>query len=312
MGKGGESQAARIHNNQVIWLKLKPGHREIEIFDKPFGNDKAIIAALTVLEAGTLKSGGLREAILLYLVIRDAGHLPLSRLKEVLSDACAKDPSLQHAGSEDILDAVFKGSALAYVEELLRYFRPSYDCLAREDQAALIEAACDRINKFHSATEELIRFLEYGAPRKKLKPGIKDVRRDIQAAILRRVENMSPQEIGIVLGARPPGLYDEIKKDHSTVRDWITRGEDVLKIAWGVEGWSERAQKMKAARERYQHLSEEERIIEDAAENLALYGGLPIGRARQLLRQDDPGEDLDETQLVMWHTCRLLLDNLSR
>jgi hypothetical protein len=194
---------AQLENNQIFWLHLPPGGRELEVFDEPLSSDKAIFAALTTLETSPQNKKRLRQAILIYLVSKEAlqaacsamkpsltsefiGHL-LQRFGEALEEAQKKYSLLHDGNLDDVFTALGGAKTFHYVERLLRYFRPNYDDPTFEEQAALIEGTCIRVNTLHSATQDLMAFIEYGAYNKEdkdlrvktLKPGLKDARRDI-------------------------------------------------------------------------------------------------------------------------------------
>jgi hypothetical protein len=330
--KVGEARAAQLENNQTFWLHLPPGYRDLEIFDESLGSDKAIIAALTTLETATQDKERLRQAILIYLVSKNAlqeawstmkpsltsefiGHL-LKRSAEALEEAQAKYPLLHDANPDDLLTALGGANTFRYVERLLRYFRPNFGNLIFEEQAALIEGTCIRVNKFRRATEDLMAFIEYGGYDKddkdlrvkKLKPGLEDARRDIRAVVLRDVEGMSVEAIGKELGANPPGESNKIKKYHSTVGTRIKRGRALVEGAWGKEGWQERADAMRHARQNYLVLSEKDRAILEMAERLALHAGVPVERAQDLIQQDSPDENLDAFSSLLWAADRSMLE----
>ncbi len=105
-----------------------------------------------------------------------------------MREAQQRDPEFQNVKNSDSLNALKYAHTFDCVEELLRYFRPSYDDLSRREQAALIQGACNRINKFHEALEELTAFAEYApydadkGKLRKLKPARENVRRDVKAS----------------------------------------------------------------------------------------------------------------------------------
>ena len=156
MDKVGEARPAQLENNQVFWLHLPPGGRELEVFDEPLSSDKAIIAALTTLETSPQNKKRLRQAILIYLVTKEAlqaawsamkpsltsefiGHL-LQRSGEALEEAQKKYSLLHDGNPDDVFTALSGAKTFHYVERLLRYFRPNYDALTFEEQAALLRA----------------------------------------------------------------------------------------------------------------------------------------------------------------------------
>jgi hypothetical protein len=133
-----------------------------------------------------------------------------------------------------------------------------------------------------------------------LVPAIKKPQRDVRAAILRDVEDLTYREIGERLGiplpAEPmdedlpddPEALEDLQKDlerrkgeHQTVRKMVERGRRILEDAFGREGWQQRVQIMKAEKERWWSLSPEERAGERDIEMSAPYLGISIEEARR-------------------------------
>jgi hypothetical protein len=118
----------------------------------------------------------------------------LRNWSERTREAQRSDPELQDANAGDDLNALKYAYTFSYVEVLLRYFRPDYDELVRQEQALLIRGACDRINNFHRALQDLVAFAEYGTYDtegervKKLKSAADNAQRDVNAALYKRVE----------------------------------------------------------------------------------------------------------------------------
>jgi len=160
-------------------------------------------------------------------------------------------------------------TVLEYVVALLRYHRPGFDDLPWEEQWDLIEAACMHINEFLQSLRNLEAFLDYGAPKRKLTPPIKEPQRDVRAAILNDVDGLSHRQIGKLMGVSLPDTSKE-RGGHVTVKHMAQRGRHILEAAFGKEGWQEKARAMKAEKARWWSLSAEERGREAAAEAIAL------------------------------------------
>jgi len=324
----------RLANNQVIWLQfdaprddLEQEYQNIKVYEEPLETDKAIIAAVVALETKPLGGERLQQAFLTHKVNEDvlkkASSVQESSLSkkslthllrawgDALRDSQQNDSMLHDANAGDELAAYGGMQTFHCIEDLLRCFRPEYDDLDRHEQAALVEATCARINDFHTALGKLVAFLEYGKPgkgkkgtAKKLKPGVENARRDIQAALLKDAEGLSFEEIAEKQGDRPAREANKDKNDHPTARGRYKRGRDMLQRAWGKEGYSERVEAMKAERKRRQNLNEEERLRESLAELVADSAGISTQNALPLIESDEPNENLDESSALLWAFIR--------
>ena len=326
-GSGGltsADSAVRLPNGQIVWLRddalrkdLDQEYRGIEVFDETPPTDVAIIAAATALETSRVEDERLQKAILLYKL---GAEMPseatpdnealLENLKPFvhwlggwagkIAEAERSDPELQEATSRDDLNAMRYMRTFGYIEELLRYYRPDYDELSRRQQTALIQGACDRLNKFHKALEELVGFAEYatydaGKRRlRKLKPATDNVQLYVDAALLRDVEGLKYKEIGDRLGARTPNAEEwKTKRDASTPRSWVAKGRELLELAWGEEGYAACVEAKKAERERWRNLSIENRLLEATAEQIALRVDASVKEVLQIIELGEPDESKD-------------------
>ena len=316
--------AVRLPNGQIVWLRddalrkdLDQEYRGIEVFDETPQTDMAIIAAVTALEARRVENERLEKAILLYKLGTEMpseatpdNEAPPENLKPIvhwlrgwagkIGEAEQSDPELQEATSKDTLNAMSYMRTFGYIEELLRYFRPDYDRLSRREQTALIQGACDRLNKFHKALEELVGFAEYATYNagnrklRKLKPATDNVQLHVDAALLRDVKGLKYEEIGYRLGARTPDAEEwKKKRDASTPRSWVTKGRKLLRLAWGEEGYAARVAAKKAERERWRSLSEEDRLVEATAEQIALRVSASVKEVLQVIELGEPDEGKD-------------------
>ena len=332
-GSGGLTSAdgaVRLPNGQIVWLRdnaprgdLDQEYRGIEVFDETPQTDMAIIAAVSALETRRVENERLEKAILIYKLgaempseatpdseaaenLKPFGHW-LKGWAAKIDEAERSDPELQDATNIDSLNAVDGLNAMKYmrtfdyIEELLRYFRPDYDELSRREQTALIQGACERLNRFHEALEELVGHAEYAtydAERRKLrklKSAADNVQLYIDAALLRDVEGLKYEEIGNRLGARIPSAEQWNKKrDASTPRSWAEKGrEELLKRTWGEEGYAARVAAKKAERERWRRLSEEDRLLEATAEQIALMVGASVKDVLQIIELGELDESKD-------------------
>jgi hypothetical protein len=272
----GELYPTRVdEHRQVFWLKLdgprtrrggKSGYKSIKVFDRPLRTQMAIIGALTVLETGPIDTKRLREAL-------SQVEPPLERsINE--REVAAWWGELGEEGIEwrNNLQLPY----LRYVLSLLRYYRPSFDELPHEQQLDLTAQAGERVNTLLTAARQLVEFLEYGASGQDLRAAAEDANRDVRAAVLKDVEDMSLIQIAERLGLHVTEKYRD-QRDHPRVRQMIKRGRKMLEGALGPEGWRKQVEAMKAEAERWQKLSAEERIIELRAQQ----DNVPVEEARK-------------------------------
>ena len=175
--------------------------------------------------------------------------------------------------------------SITYMLSLFRYRRPDFDEYSLEQQLDLVDNHRKHINKVLEANRQHMAFLEYGTPAGNPRRAVELAQKQIRAAVLKDVEDLSQQQIAEILAVE----YDEdrykvdmkIPKVASLVREGRTRLDQAL-ISEG--GWNNRAEEMKAEGDRYNSLSEEEREVEQLAENT----GWPIEQA-QAFRKGSPG-----------------------
>jgi hypothetical protein len=312
-----------LPNGQIVWIRddapredLDQDYRGIEVFDETPQTDTAIIAAVTALETRRVEDERLKQAILLYKLGAEVPSEATSdneapeNLKPIvhllkgwagkIAEAARSDPELQEATNLDSLNVMKYMHTFSYIEELLRYFRPDYDELSRREQTALIQGACDRLNTFHEALEELVGHAEYASydagrrKLRKLKRATDNVQLYIDAALLRDVEGLTHEEIGNRLGAGTPRAEEwKRKRDASTPRSWVTKGHELLERAWGEEGYAARVEAKKAERERWRRLSEDDRLLEATAEQIALRVGASVREVLQIIELGEPDESKD-------------------
>ena len=257
------------NSRQVLWLQLegerstKRGYKEVRVSDRPLRTDEAVLAALTVLEGKQVEPREVREAL-------DASGIDL-------------DISLtgQYFERRD-LPAPLPIRLLEFVFLLLRYHRPDFDDLPREEKLDLIERTCVHINECTDAARKLTAFLEYGTPGKRHRGVARTADRDVRAAVRRDVDGWTYRRIGEELGVPLPQDF-AYKGDHPTVRQMVSRGRNILERALGKDGWRKRIDTMRTEAKRWNALTDLEQCAEDLAEGL----GMPYEEAQRICEEED-------------------------
>jgi hypothetical protein len=300
----------RLDNDQVIWLRPSAsrsprGYKPIVVLDKQQRETKATVAALTVLEGHISNSEQLRKALLLladlspetlekvWIVDRyesffsDSYEVVVRELdKEVDPSEQASQKTADEKKWARGLDKYARGlekyrqlHSLAYLVALLKYYRPEFDQYSWEYRLALMERACTYLHKLLEAVHTFTAFLEYGTPDWGPNRGAKTPARDVKAAILRDVDGLTYRAIGQELGILPPPDVHH-KGDYPTVRASVKRGREILEKTLGRDGWSKRAETMKAQAAWWNSLSDKEKLRETLAEEY----GIPSQNHDELVR----------------------------
>ena len=256
------------NSRQVLWLvlegerSLKQGYKEVRVSDRPVRTNEAILAALTVLEGKQVDARHVREAL-------DASDIALDESLTMQSF----EKRFRHLSlPTDLLEYVFL---------LLRYHRPDFDELPREERLDLIESTCSHINECMDATRKLTAFLEYGTPGKRQRGAARTADRDVRAAVRRDVDGWTYRRIGEELGVPLPRDFD-YKGDHPTVRQMVSRGRNILERALGKGGWQEHIDAMRTEAKRWKMLTD----VEQCAEDWANIPGMPYEEAYRICEED--------------------------
>jgi hypothetical protein len=260
-----DAHLAVLENRQKLWLRVgkrrsAKGSRTIEVLEKPERTDEAVLAMLTILE------GRIIEA-------------------EWAPKVFSKSGGISHEEYDDLV-----GAAL-YAYSLLRYFREDFDDLPTEERLDLIEGACARINDLLEASRKLAEYLEYGAPARDLRSAVENASVEVNAAVLKDVDELTNREIAEQLDVHISPRAGVVS-DYSKIRKMVLRGRDILERAWGKDGWREKAEAMKAEAARWYSLTPEERVVEECAELL----GVSLQEARRMLLDEEISEELDRRQ----------------
>lgn len=158
-------------------------------------------------------------AIIAALTNTDTLPVDIDRLKETLPRVEARIRSGKYSSLGTALAEMSStwGDHGSYRLRLLKHFRPDLYSYPIEDQIALYERICEHADTLLEASRKLVNFLEYGKPNSDLVPEVKNVGRDVNAAVLRDAGGMPYPQIGEELGIPPPAQRDRDKGDHPTV-----------------------------------------------------------------------------------------------
>lgn len=244
---------AVLENGQTLWVhrarrRTLRGYRSVGVVDRPGRTTKAVLAALTVLEGRRADLGRL-AAVLPFVDPRDQESIGDSLYRRF------EDVRGRRGEAGGLADDLLLDRPLQYAHALLRYYRPDFDELPEEERRELLQGCCERINKVLDSTRQLAEFLEYGAVGKDQRPGLKNPRRDVEAAILREVEGLKHREISEILGIEISKKSAAVDS-YSTVAKMVRRGREILERAYGHDGWDELAASMRE--EFSQHKASEE------------------------------------------------------
>jgi hypothetical protein len=259
-------------SRQTLWLQLdgprslRSGYREIGVSDKPIRTDMAIVSAMTALEGQSVDVDGLRESLL-----KSDVSLDESLYVEVL-ESRGPSPLGGHASSH-LLD---------YVLLLLRYHRPDFSYLPREEKIGLLVHACSHTNEFLDTLKKLMNFLEYGSPDGRTRVATRDADTDVKAAVLRDVDELTYRKIGEELELPRPKDF-EVKGDYARVRQMVSRGRKIIFLAIGKDGWRRHIEAMRAEAKRWNSLTAVEQDAEVTAEAL----GMPYEEAYRIAEEAD-------------------------
>ncbi len=303
-----ESYRVRLSNGQVVWLsfsglfasgeRTRHGYRGVSVLDRKAAEkaltgvraEKAIVAATTIMSLEPIDVGKLQMA--------------LARIEGPLTKSARDHARETSDGMRDISDLFdnphkwerenyqalkFQGDLqqykFDYVLALLRDQRPDFDSYPRKKQVDLVYRTAEHVNSVLESARALMAFLEHGTRNGIATKLVKDVRRDVRAAVLSEVASLSDREIGKELDVPLPP-QSKIKGGHDTVAKMRRRGLKILQDALGEDGWLKKAEAMKVEAARYNSLSYEEQEIERLAEAF----GESIAEARErhsLLQQDE-------------------------
>jgi hypothetical protein len=269
-----KGQLARLRFERNLMRDDKDEYPRALVSLDPPPIEQAIIAALVALRGKRVEDKDLRRA---------DRALAGAHWYEQALEAQAKDEPLPDEPPEaDSITAheALDGYGYLYAEDLLRVYRADFENMPRLDQAALVKRVLEKVNEYLDALRQLMLCVQHGDPYEGLPNSpVKEAARDMRAAELRDIEDLSYVEIGkrVGVGQTPT---DESKGDNTRVRTKIVpQGRDYFEKALGEDGYEEYKRSSKAEIARRQSLDEDERYIEDFAEMIRI----PIEKMRRIM-----------------------------
>jgi len=147
--------------------------------------------------------------------------------------------------------------ASEYATRLIQHYHSDFDPRASEEEAKYLIRTIERLSKVSEHLDGFAQYLQYTGPRKsKAVAPMQDPERDVRAAILSDVHEMSFPKIGEELGI-PPGPNWEIKRENKNAGNAVKSGRRLLERHFGAEEWRTKAERMRAARPRAKQLRAE-------------------------------------------------------
>jgi hypothetical protein len=282
------ARRVKMEKDQDVWVRFDTnrdpteGYKVVKVVDAP-RSDAAILAAMIAWLAPEppvfdeiVKA---IEFIPTYLDVSARTEATSQRIREG-EDVTLEEIQCLLRDMLDYKDKAQPAEHLWYIFPLLEYYRPQFKGCSGQEWWDLVKKFCDYAKDFLESLRKLKAFLEYGLPEGKLVPAIKNPQRDVEAAVLKDVHDLTHPHIGELLGM-PPSDADQIKGYAQAASDAIERGRRILEGAFAEDGgWKKKAESMRADREWWQSLTEEERDEQyfthlDTLASDGYLGGLP-------------------------------------
>jgi hypothetical protein len=181
---------------------------------------------------------------------------------------------------------------LEYGNNIIRQYQPDFDYTQSEEQAHFLLLTLERLNEVREKLQSFREYLRHARPNKtRAVAPVKEPERDIRAAILRDIINMSARDIGDTLGFKPPKDL-HIKRENAAVRAAAGRGRQLLEYYFGVDGWRQKVERMREERARW--LAMENEPKKQIYYLLAEYHGSSLAEEEKVGRQDGFDHLLEE------------------
>jgi predicted RNase H-like HicB family nuclease len=157
--------------------------------------------------------------------------------------------------------------SIRYLLSLARYRKPDFEDYTLRKQIYFLDEHRKATNEFLEAQRDHMAFLEYGSPTGAPKRIVELARDQVKAAVLSDVGKRSHKEIANILGvAVDEDKYkvgSRIPKIQALLREGRSLLDDALK---GTGEWKRRAEEMRTEADRYNSLSQDDKLIEYYAE----------------------------------------------
>jgi hypothetical protein len=225
--------------------------------------EQAIIAAVTALRYERVEK---RDMLKVHR------QLPAARWTQQALEGLAageQEPEEPSSASGATLTDAFEGFRFMLADELIKHYRPDFEDMAPGEQSGLVIQVLERSGEFMEALRRLALTIQHAEPREGLlRSPIKEADRDVRAAELRDIDELSYVEIGKRLGVSQSKYELDVKPydNHQVRKHVVPNGRAVLKAAWGQDGYARYVESSKVEKQRRRTLSKEELQIERFAE----------------------------------------------
>jgi hypothetical protein len=298
----------RLPKGQPAQLSLEldedSGYRRAKLFLETPRVEQAVVAALTALNGREVDPRRVRRSI-------HASEWQQEALRSLTKGEPRPEPPPEIKGAT--VGDVSAGCSLRYVQLLLRHYRPDFDSMTKEERVALTTRFVEHANEYLDALRKLSACLQYGHPYRGLpNTPMKQAARDVRAAELRDIEELTYKEIGARLGVKPY-KHDADRNDNTAVRTrCVPNGRNILKKVLGLddEGYNEYFQARKAEAQKWSSLPKSRRWAELFAQDAEI----PTEKLHRImtcsdedlideisrLKDEMPGLDEDQISSLAW------------
>jgi hypothetical protein len=241
-------------DGQIIWLRRADtstrGYRPVVVEDGPPRTAQATLAALTVQEGWRTNPERLKT-ILGSLDLDEASTQPRlpDPFEKGLENAFVKLRERSSFKRSEFFSDLMAHRPLLFALALLRHYRSDFDDLPRKEKESLLIECCERVDEVLKSVRLLSGFLEQGGREERQRPTWEDPHKAVEGTLLKDVEGLTHREIAEIARIDRPET-PRGKRDYSKVRQTIDRGRDILRRAYGPEGYDEMVESMKEERRR--------------------------------------------------------------
>lgn len=235
-----DAKPLRLPDGRTAWVSLHPWeerrYRAPRVMVEPSKSDRAILAALTILDAEPVDQ--VRVPLIYHLrkMMFQTG-INQSRLEE-LARTAQKDRRLEDLKVSDFINA----TEIEFHRALLTHYRrrSDFDDLPDEERTALLQRLCGFVNELLEAARKLQAFLEFGSKRGLPTKLVEDIERCLLAAELKDALGLSYREVGMTFGVPLHQDYYALKGYNKRDVELVKRGRNLYKQLLGDEVLYER------------------------------------------------------------------------
>jgi len=223
----------RLKDGRTVWVKLhrwgeQRDYQAPQVFAEPLPTDRAIIAALAVLEARPVDP----KRVPVVLRIRDALRDIADGAARDLNEVALTDPVLKSAKVSDL----YATDDLVLPIALLRHYRNTdFETVSEEERVAMLQRLCGHLKELLEAAYKVQAFLESGGPKGLPTSRVREIERCMVAAELKDALRLSYREVGEALKIPLDAEYYALKGSNKRAEDMVRRGRELLVQVLGDE-----------------------------------------------------------------------------